>query len=323
MKILVLGEFKELGEMEKLVWVSSVDYLVLGDLESLEKEDEILQSFESLVLHLKRYETFQRYYPFIQRFKERMVLWVRGREVRKYEEFFRNSGYATTRSLSGLERKIKAPRRKESSKGRVLGVCNSFGVAMELACHQGRDRQVIVVDLALKRPPSGYRLGIDPSKPRKYLSETYDFESLHRLNGYGNFHVIGYPGHQEGDPKPLEEEFVKRAGEDFDLLVLSEPARLDPGLMDRILYAGTLDHESVEGFLKKGLPREKTVFLAVYEKKGLGDYWYLKKQLGGYAFKMVRSNEIYNFKRPFELINLEAVSPKSALAGILKVMVHE
>ncbi|OPL07880.1 MAG: hypothetical protein AVO33_03145 [delta proteobacterium ML8_F1] len=317
MKTMVIGEFKALKAMEKLMVTASLDYMILGDLETLEEEEELLESFERLLLYLNHYDTFRRYYPFIQRNRHRMVLWLKGRELKKYEEFLRNSGYATIRCLKDLKTRKPEPVEKQTC-GHVVGLYNSFGVGVEIAYHQGSLQQVLLMDLVRDRPPSGFRLEVEGSEPRRYLTEAYDLKAIHRSNSYGNFYIIGYPEFQKGDRRPQEESFLDQARADFDLVLLNEPRGISEERMEGIIYTGTLDHESLEEFLKRGLPREKTLYLAVYDQKRLGDVMYLKKKLGAYSFKLLKRSEVYNFMKPFELINLRAISPKSSLSRVLE-----
>jgi len=147
MNRIIIGDFKSIKKIEKLVCKENYNFGVFVDFDSINMIDFKIDEYDQIIIFIDDIEILKREYLFFQNNKSKIILWVKGKSIKPYANFLKNQGYQIIKGLkyfnnnSGIE---KANNLVEQNK-KNIGIRGNFDFAIQLAETLSDDNNIMFI----------------------------------------------------------------------------------------------------------------------------------------------------------------------------------
>ncbi|MEA3424168.1 MAG: hypothetical protein U9Q80_10310, partial [Bacillota bacterium] len=147
MNRIIIGDFKSISKIEKLVYKENYNFGVFVDFNSINIIDFKIDEYDQIIIFIDDIELLKRENIFIQNNKSKIILWVRGKSIKPYINFLKNQGYQVIKKLKYLDdnKRVRIRNSLNESK-KIIGISGDFEIAILLAEALSDDKKILFID---------------------------------------------------------------------------------------------------------------------------------------------------------------------------------
>ncbi len=284
MNRIIVGDFKSINKIEKLIYREKYNFGVFVDFNSMNIIDFKIDEYDQIIIFIDDIEILKRENVFIQNNKLKIILWVKGKSIKPYINFLKNQGYQIIKELKYLDdnQNIHIEKSFDESK-KIIGVSGSFEFAILLTEAMSYEKNILFIDGDSINCFSDKRLKVNLKDEKIYINEMYSFEKVNAKNKYRKFHLVSFPGGYINDENLMLEDFINKCREDFEfLIVYFDEKRCDSKLgklFSHVIVANKISYENIINVNNGSKKFNRCSYVGIKNKSFIGDYFFLKDNL--------------------------------------------
>lgn len=310
-KRIIVGDFKNIDKIEKIIFKEKLTYEVFVDFESIGMTKFNMSEYDQIIVYAEKIETLDRESEFLINNKEKIILWLKGKKIAEYKMILQNQDYKVVKSIKYLDKLFKTSNRKSlKNNKKIIGIYGNYYFAIQMAEALSEMYKVLFIDSDIENCLFNKMIKSNADKEKIYLNEPFIYDVFMKNNKFRNFHVITFTEKYHEKIDCIIENVINRTNDEFNIQIIyfnDENTQIE---FEKKIFVSEIYFENIVKMNRLMKSEKEGVYIGIKNRSNIGDYYFLKANLLSKNFIVFNSKNFISHNQMVRWLDLNEMTKK-------------